>query len=148
MLSTNRRIFWNLRLASQARAYFWRITALCSFSIFKRRFCEMQNGSLFFSSTLPVLGDVTTRILLPGEIPISCNQPTQFCYPFFFQIFKNWTLVYLQCRISFKCTAKWFSYTYIYTLFQILFHYRLLQDIAPCVYSLYIVFVIYVFYIL
>ena len=38
-----------------------------------------------------------------------------------------WSIVNLQCCISFKCIAKWFSCTYI--LFQILFHYRLLQDI-------------------
>ena len=73
----------------------------------------------FFSSTLSVLRDVTTRILLQGEILIFCSQPTQFCLPIFFQIFKNWTLVYLQCCMSFKCTAQWFSYTYIYILSQI-----------------------------
>ena len=33
----------------------------------------------------------------------------------------------LQCCVSFWCRAKWFSYIYI--LFQILFHYSLLQDI-------------------
>ena len=38
----------------------------------------------------------------------------------------NWSIVNSQCRISFKCTVKWFSYIYI--LFQIIFHYRLLQD--------------------
>ena len=34
----------------------------------------------------------------------------------------------LQHCVSFKCTAKWFSYTYTSVLFQILFLYRLLQN--------------------
>ena len=38
-----------------------------------------------------------------------------------------WSIVHLQCCISFRYTAKWFTYGYI--LFQILFHYSLLQDI-------------------
>ena len=43
--------------------------------------------------------------------------------PFFF----SWTIIDLQYCVSFRCTAKRFSY--VYNLFQILFHYRLLQDI-------------------
>ena len=39
---------------------------------------------------------------------------------------KNWSIVNLQCCVSFRCTAKWFSYIYIHTHicihFQILFH--------------------------
>ena len=58
-------------------------------------------------------------------------------------IFSIWSTVDLQCCVSFKCTAKWFSYTYI--LFQIIFHYRLLQDteysslyytVGPCYLSI------------
>ena len=41
--------------------------------------------------------------------------------------FSNWSIVDLQCHISFKCTAVLYSYTCIF--FQIIFHYRLLQDI-------------------
>ena len=37
-----------------------------------------------------------------------------------------WNIVYLQYCISFRYTAKWFSYICI--LFLVLFHYRLLQD--------------------
>ena len=44
-------------------------------------------------------------------------------------IFKNWSLIYLHCCISFWCTANWFSYTYVNIFFHILFHYGLLQDI-------------------
>ena len=43
-----------------------------------------------------------------------------------------WSIIYLQRHVSFRCTAKWFSYTYIYAYiysFQILFSYRLLQNI-------------------
>ena len=39
----------------------------------------------------------------------------------------NWSVVNLQCCVSFKCTAKWFSCTHTHILFQILFHYRLLK---------------------
>ena len=40
-------------------------------------------------------------------------------------------IVDVQCCFSFRCTAKWFSYTYIYICFlsKILFHYNLSQDI-------------------
>ena len=40
-----------------------------------------------------------------------------------------WSLVDLQC-VNFCCTAQWFSYTHIYILFYILFHYGLSQDIG------------------
>ena len=44
--------------------------------------------------------------------------------------FLNWTIVDLQYCVTFRCTAKWFSYICkIRILFWILFHYRLLQDI-------------------
>ena len=45
-------------------------------------------------------------------------------------LFFNWTVVDLQC-VNFRCTAKWFSYTYIHAFFfffQILSPYRLLQN--------------------
>ena len=77
------------------------------------------------------------------------NPRLVFLYKFFL------TVVEFQCCVSFRCTAKWFSYTYIciYILFHILFHYSLLQDIEysflcytvwPCCLSiLYVVVCIY-----
>ena len=42
-----------------------------------------------------------------------------------------WSIVDFQCCVSFKYTAKWFSYTYIYSFFfEILFPCRLLQNIG------------------
>ena len=34
-------------------------------------------------------------------------------YQFVFSLF-NWSIVDLQCCVSFGCPAKWFSYTYMY----------------------------------
>ena len=39
-----------------------------------------------------------------------------------------WSIVHLQCCVSLRYTAKWFTYRYI--LFQIIFHYRLLSEVA------------------
>ena len=44
--------------------------------------------------------------------------------------FVYWSRVDLQCCVSFRYTAKWFSYTYIHNFFQILFPYGLLQNIG------------------
>ena len=44
-------------------------------------------------------------------------------------MFFNWSIVDLQCCVSFYYTAKGFSYAYVYILFHILFHYGLAQDI-------------------
>jgi len=45
-----------------------------------------------------------------------------------FSSFSDWSLVDLQCAVSFRRTAQWFCYTHTHFLFQILFHYRLLHD--------------------
>ena len=39
-----------------------------------------------------------------------------------------WSMIDIQCCVNFYCTAKWFSFTYIYIPFYILFHYGLSQD--------------------
>ena len=52
------------------------------------------------------------------------------CFSFMVLTLFYWTIVDLQCCVSFRCTAKWFGCkTYIYILAQILFPYRLLQNI-------------------
>ena len=55
----------------------------------------------------------------------------------FFPFFLNWCIVDLQCCVNSYYTAKWFGYTHTHTntLFYILFHYGLSQDIqysSPC----------------
>ena len=45
------------------------------------------------------------------------------------QLIFYWSIVELQCCVNYSCTAKWFSYTFIYILFHFLFHYGLSQDI-------------------
>ena len=79
-------------------------------------------------------------------------EPENSCLPVFFFFFNlfYWSIVDLQCCVNSCCTAKWFSYTYIYVPFHILFHYDLSQSIAyssmcyrvgPCCWSvLYILF--------
>ena len=56
-----------------------------------------------------------------------------YCIPYLFFLrdflFFNWSIVDLQCCVNFYCIAKWFSYTYIYILFHILFHYGISQEI-------------------
>lgn len=48
--------------------------------------------------------------------------PKSWVFFFFF-----WSIIDLQFCVSFRYTAKWFSYIHIYILLQILLHYRLLQ---------------------
>ena len=57
---------------------------------------------------------------------------TYFSYNWGFVIFNlifilHWSIIDLQCCVSFRCIAKWFSYTYIPS-FSDSFPYRLLQN--------------------
>ena len=62
----------------------------------------------------------------PSPAPYEMTQSQLLCQ----LLFKNWTIVDLQCCVSLRCTAKWFSYTYIYIYsFSGFFHCKLLQDI-------------------
>ena len=42
-----------------------------------------------------------------------------------------WSVVDLQCCVSFRCTAKWMSYTCIHLFFSHIDHYRVLSGV-PC----------------
>ena len=58
-------------------------------------------------------------------------------------------MIDLQCCVSFWCTSKGFGYlyTYKYILFNILFHYGLLQGIGYSSLCFMVDFVVYLFYI-
>ena len=59
------------------------------------------------------------------------GRSSSVCLPhfhFFLKLF-YWSIIDLQCRVSFWCTPKWFCYTYIQILFHFLFHYGLFQYI-------------------
>ena len=68
-----------------------------------------------------------------------------FSWFFFF----NWSIVDLQFCISFIYTAEWFSYASV-SVFQILFHYSLLQDpeysslCYICIVGPYCLFILYI----
>ena len=49
--------------------------------------------------------------------------------------FFNWSIVGLQCRVSFRCTAKWFSYTYIlfFRFFSIIGYYKILNIVPSAI---------------
>ena len=66
-----------------------------------------------------------SQILVDG--PLVCGA----CWlVIFFSLFTfYWSLVDLQCCVSFKCTAKWFSYTYTYShSFSVFSHIGLSQN--------------------
>ena len=83
---------------------------------------------------------VGVMIITPGSLPPRSSRaqdpvqilqmvPSAQALLFFFfkeKWFFYWSIVDLQYCVSFRHTAKWFSYTYIF--FQIIFHHRLLQD--------------------
>ena len=61
-----------------------------------------------------------------------CPSRTFLFFPFI--NFFNWSVVDLECCVSFRCTVKWFSHTYIYTHIYInLSFFRLFSIIGPSV---------------
>ena len=109
------------------------------------------------SSPFPLYLTEKNRILLslnPAFLPPwqACSVPLGpsltdqslllfLCFFFFF----NWSIVGLQC-VSFWCTAKWFSYTYvcIYIFFSIMVYYRML-NIVPCAIRRTLLFIYFTF---
>ena len=83
--------------------------------------------------------------------PMPYHWATNFSEQYFFQLvfFFNWSIVDLQFCISFIYTAEWFSYASV-SVFQILFHYSLLQDpeysslCYICIVGPYCLFILYI----
>ena len=66
------------------------------------------------------------------ELLCPLNSSQMYCFFNYFIFLKfifYWSIVDLHYCVNFCCTAKWLSYTHIYILFYILFHYGLSQDI-------------------
>ena len=71
----------------------------------------------------PLEGEVLTTGL-PGKSPL-CDDFYGNFFKFYFLLTYSWITV---C-VNYCCTGKWLSYTFIYILFHILFHYGLSQNI-------------------
>ena len=87
-----------------------------------------HQGSPFTVYFYLSFGMWTMWYIIYSENTPFCNLIQIIIFYSFFWFFLNWSTVDLQCCVNYCYTAKWFSYTYIF--FQILFHYRLLQDIG------------------
>ena len=65
---------------------------------------KTQNGASWLTVFSDILrGELSQRIL---------TKSTTFFFNLIF--ISYWSIVDLQCYVSFRCTAKWFSYTYTY----------------------------------
>ena len=93
-----------------------------------------------------------TQDLQNTKILLVINSSRKY-YVLIFVLFFNyifyWSIVDLQCCVSFRCTAKWISYTYtyihsFYRLFSRIDHYRVLSRV-PC--AIQQVLISYLFYI-
>ena len=115
---------------------------------FVKHLCSKHFHTAIFKTTLHPFFSLTTYqrcinvsfvtwTLLTGDISIFTHitkcQPQALVFAKFPQsIMLNWSIVYLQYCVSFKYTAKWFSYICVY--FQTIFHDRLLPilNVVPC----------------
>ena len=69
-------------------------------------------------------------ILVSPMAPHLLQNQLHFLSSSFFKKLFYWSIVYLQCCVSFCYMVKWFSYTYVYILFPVIFHYGLPQDLV------------------
>ena len=94
-------------------------------------FWFLLNGRLFKSTMLS--SKVTFFLIGPGPVRYaSLGQTDGLPSPWFLllkkkkaKLFFNWSIVDLQCCVSFRCTEKWFSYTYTHINFLVLFYFSL-----------------------
>ena len=94
----------SLMLSITSPCLIWLITG--SLNLFKKYFSVWCSFSICFYLTF---------LCSYSGVRVFCN------YYFFY-----WSIVDLHCCISFRCTAKWFSYIYmyVYILSQVLLHYN------------------------
>ena len=95
--------------------------------------CAVSVSQVFHEENFP-----SSALWLPELqfFPIMINLQRRTNKVFFFFKEKNWTAVDLQCCVSFRNTAKWFSYicvsVYIYILFFSIIAYYKILNIVPC----------------
>ena len=76
---------------------------------------DVATGSMLRKPSLWIsnyMGGNKTSKLFYAPVSQASLQLVAYCSSFYEQ---NWSIVDLQHCISFRCTARWFSYTYIYT---------------------------------
>ena len=67
---------------------------------------------------LVILSFLSISLLLLTNFSFQGSIRTWFVFFFFLKfIYFYWSIVDLQCCVNFRCTAKWFSYIYIYFFF-------------------------------
>ena len=94
-------------------------------------------------------GDCLFRVQVPTFGPFSHDQDSPFFSPLVLIFILYWCMVDLQCCVSFRCTAKWFSYAYTYIhSFSISFPVQVITEYwvafpVLCSRSLLIIYVIY-----
>ena len=63
---------------------------------------------------------------VPYTLNVSPNSRTSSSFFFF-----NWSIVDLQCWVSFRCTSKWSRYLFFFRFFALIGYYKILS-IVPC----------------
>ena len=92
------------------------------------------SGSFFRKQLLFSWSHICQNFLIPYVFCAFCKK---FLIMYFKKINYIWCIVDLQCCVSFRCMAKWFSYTYIHS-FSDSFpvgYYRILSKIPCAIYS-------------